>query len=58
MIHRWPRLTELLERDRDFLRSQSRVSTAVTQWLDGKRDNSYLWLEGRPWPRRRNCSPP
>jgi tetratricopeptide (TPR) repeat protein len=44
----WPRLTKLLEGNREFLHRRARVAAASGDWQAQKRDGSYLWWHGRP----------
>ena len=43
----WPRLAALLEDSREFLRRRARAAAASSDWLEQKRDRSYLWWHGK-----------
>ncbi|SDF06172.1 ATP-binding protein [Rhodospira trueperi] len=46
LLRRWPRYTELLARERDFLKARGRVHAALGVWLDQNRDPARLLPDG------------
>jgi len=53
LLKHWPRLTQLLEKDREFFRTRARVSDAAALWrAETKRDEQksadFLLAEGKP----------
>ena len=43
----WPRLQQMLQADREFLRRRARASAAFGLWEEQNRDSSYLWWSGK-----------
>ncbi|HEX5103861.1 MAG TPA: AAA family ATPase, partial [Pirellulaceae bacterium] len=48
LLHHWPRLSNWIEENRDFLRVRSRVASAAARWREEKREPAYLLSEGKP----------
>lgn len=48
LLHHWPRLSNWIEENRDFLRIRSRVSLAATRWREENREPDFLLSEGKP----------
>src|SRR5262249_43723806 len=48
LLTHWPRLRDLLETDREFLRARTRASAAAERWRRESRDVDFLPHEGKP----------
>ena len=48
LLKHWPRLAELIDRDRDFLRARERVGAAARRWEQEKRSPDFLLAPGKP----------
>ncbi len=48
LLRHWPRLAELLDRDRDFLRARGRVEEAAERWALEARSEDFLLRDGGP----------
>jgi hypothetical protein len=48
LLTHWPRLKELLEKDREFLRARTRAAAAAERWRRESRDLDFLLHEGKP----------
>lgn len=48
LLAHWPRLKQLLEEDRDFLRSHQRVKSYVLHWIQEDRNPDFLLPSGKP----------
>ena len=48
LLTHWPRLKELLAKDREFLRARTRAAIAARRWDWEKRHNDFLLHEGKP----------
>jgi WD40 repeat protein len=46
LLRRWPRYTDLLAREREFLKARGRVTAALGVWLDQDRDPARLLPDG------------
>ena len=47
LLRNWPLMTQLIERDREFLLLRGRVEQSAQQWLHQNKDVSYLLPHGR-----------
>jgi WD40 repeat protein/tetratricopeptide (TPR) repeat protein len=47
LLKHWPRLTDWLEGNRDFLRVRSRIATRLSEWEEHERSDDYL-IPGGP----------
>ena len=43
----WPRLQQMLQANREFLRRRARATAAFGLWEEQNRDSSYLWWSGK-----------
>jgi len=48
LLTHWPRLKDLLDKDREFLRARTRVAAAAERWRRENRDADFLLQEGKP----------
>jgi WD40 repeat protein/tetratricopeptide (TPR) repeat protein len=48
LLTHWPRLMEMLDKDRDFLRARTRAAAAAEHWRRESRHDDFLLHEGRP----------
>jgi hypothetical protein len=48
LLTHWPRLKDLLDKDREFLRARTRAATAAERWRRESRDVDFLLPEGKP----------
>ncbi|HKI21323.1 MAG TPA: WD40 repeat domain-containing protein, partial [Isosphaeraceae bacterium] len=48
LLTHWPRLKDLVDKDREFLRARSRITTAAERWRRESRDVDFLLPEGKP----------
>ena len=48
LLTHWPRLKDLLDKDREFLRARTRVATAADRWRRESRHVDFLLHEGKP----------
>jgi hypothetical protein len=48
LLTHWPRLKDLLEKDREFLRARTRAAAAADRWRRESRDVDFLLHEGKP----------
>jgi hypothetical protein len=48
LLTHWPRLKDLLDKDREFLRARSRAAAAAERWRSESRDVDFLLHEGKP----------
>jgi hypothetical protein len=48
LLTHWPRLTDLLEKDREFLRTRARVTSAADRWRRENRLVDFVLPEGKP----------
>ena len=46
LFQHWPRLKELLEKNREFLERRARAGAGFSLWKEKKSDPSYLWWHG------------
>ena len=46
LFQHWPRLKELLEKNREFLARRARAGAGFSLWKEKKSDPSYLWWHG------------
>ena len=48
LLQRWPRLKEILEKDREFLRTRARVADAAARWRQEGKAADFLLSAGKP----------
>jgi hypothetical protein len=48
LLTQWPRLTDLLDKDREFLRARARVAAGAERWRREGRHADFLLQEGKP----------
>jgi hypothetical protein len=48
LLTHWPRLTDLLDKDREFLRARTRVAVAALRWRREAHHVDFLLHEGKP----------
>ncbi len=48
LLMRWPRLKDLLDKDREFLSARTRAVAAAERWRRESRDVDFLLPEGKP----------
>src|SRR5271157_653499 len=48
LLTHWPRLKDLLDKDREFLRARTRAAAAGERWRRESRDVDFLLHEGKP----------
>ncbi|HLN08812.1 MAG TPA: AAA family ATPase, partial [Xanthobacteraceae bacterium] len=48
LLTHWPWLTDLLDKDREFLRARARATAAADRWRRESRHNDLLLPEGKP----------
>ena len=48
LLTHWPRLKDLLDKDREFLRARTRAAAAAERWRRESRDVDFLLHEGKP----------
>ena len=48
LLTHWPRLKDLLDKDREFLRARTRAAAAAERWRRESRDVDFLLPEGKP----------
>jgi WD40 repeat protein len=48
LLAHWPRLTRLLEEDREFIRVRQRIKAAARRWNEENRSHDYLLPSGKP----------
>jgi len=48
LLTHWPRLKDLLDKDREFLRARTRATTAAERWRQESRHVDFLLHEGKP----------
>ncbi len=48
LLSRWPRLKEIVDQDREFLRARTRAAVAALRWRRESRNVDFLLPEGKP----------
>ena len=48
LLTHWPRLKDLLDKDREFLRARTRAAAAAERWQQESRHIDFLFHEGKP----------
>ena len=48
LLTHWPRLKDILDKDREFLRARTRATTAAERWRQESRHVDFLLHEGKP----------
>ena len=48
LLHHWPRLKEILDKDREFLRTRARVADAAARWRQEDKAADFLLHAGKP----------
>lgn len=48
LLRHWPRLTEWLQENQEFLRARSQAAAAADNWISAQRNPDYLLGQGKP----------